>query len=330
MLTMQVKIAQLDRNGLQTRCALDERTVAEYAEAMADGAEFPPVVVFSMPTGRKHFWLADGFHRVEAALRNGQDELWCDLRKGGFVDALRYALSCNAQHGKRVTNEDKQNALRMAWDNRVQLFGADPSAALLAKTCGVAVRTAQSYISDNLPPPAPMPKRPAKGKRQPMQIAEVVPPTRQVVGTDGKVRAMPVRPAAPAVAPAAPVRPAKSAQPMPKRPAKKHVVPVDRYGTEIPVAINAAFEGGVLADICRLISKARVALRKGMEDKLPMFAAVRQDALVQLDNAYRFVSAAEPHCVCRICQGQGCKACHGRGWQTEEEYGRNPKEFKVQ
>ena len=57
---------------------------------------------------------------------------------------------------------------------------------------------------------------------------------------------------------------------------------------------------------------------------------MRQDALVQLDNAYRFVSAAEPHCVCRMCQGTGCKACHERGWQTEEEYRRNPKEFKAE
>ena len=108
-------------------------------------------------------------------------------------------------------------------------------------------------------------------------------------------------------------------------------MPVDRYGTEIPVAINDAFNGGVLAVICALISKARVALRHGIEDKHPQFAAVRQDALLQLDNAYRFVSAAEPHCVCRICQGnsESCKACHGRGWQTEEEYKRNPKEFQA-
>ena len=138
-------------------------------------------------------------------------------------------------------------------------------------------------------------------------------PTRptQLIGANGKM--YPVRPS------------------MPTRPSKPaHVVPVDRFGTEIPVEIQEAFDGGVLADICSLISKARVALRHGLDDKLPQFAAVRQDALVQLDNAYRFVSAAEPHCVCRMCQGQGCKACHGRGWQTEEEYGRNPKEFKVQ
>lgn len=328
---MQLKIAQLDRNGLQTRCALDERTVSEYAEAMQDGADFPPVVVFKDGAKRK-FYLADGFHRVEAAMRTGAKDIQADVRGGCFADALRFALGCNARHGKRVTNEDKQNALRMAWDNRQVLWGADPSAALLAKTCGVAERTAQGFIAENLPPPPmpkPAPKRPTRGK-QPPQIAEVEKPTRAVVGTDGKVRQMPVRPVAPA-APAIPARPTKGDAPKaPVRPQKpKHVVPVDRYGTEIPVAMNEAFEDGTLADIATLISKARVALRHGLEDRHPAFAAVRQDALVNLNNAYSFISAAEPHCVCRMCQGAGCKACHNRGWQTEEEYDRNPKEFKA-
>ena len=133
----------------------------------------------------------------------------------------------------------------------------------------------------------------------------------QLIGANGKM--YPVRPSMPT---------------RPSRPA--HVVPVDRYGTEIPVEINDAFDGGVLADILSCISKARCALRKGFEDKLPQFAAVRQDALVNLNNAYNFVNAAEPHCVCRMCQGTGCKACHGRGWQTEEEYKRNPKEFQAE
>ena len=106
-------------------------------------------------------------------------------------------------------------------------------------------------------------------------------------------------------------------------------MPVDRYGTEIPVEIAEAFDGSTLSDILSCISKARVALRKGFEDKDPAFAAVRQDALVNLNNAYNFVNAAEPHCVCRMCQGTGCKACHERGWQTEEEYKRNPKEFQA-
>ena len=159
-----------------------------------------------------------------------------------------------------------------------------------------------------------MPERGGRDGGSPMPMAQLpsmpVRPT-QLIGADGKM--YPVRPSMPT---------------RPSRPA--HVVPVDRYGTEIPVEINDAFDGGLLADVRGLISKARCALRKGFEDKLPQFAAVRQDALVQLDNAYRFVSAAAAHCVCRMCQGTGCKACHGRGWQTEEEYQRNPKEFKAE
>jgi hypothetical protein len=30
-----------------------------------------------------------------------------------------------------------------------------------------------------------------------------------------------------------------------------------------------------------------------------------------------------------MCQGDGCKACHNKGFQTEEQYDRNPKEFKA-
>ena len=107
-------------------------------------------------------------------------------------------------------------------------------------------------------------------------------------------------------------------------------IPVDRFGVQIPLEIGEAFGEDVLADILSLVSKARVALRKGMDDHDLRFAAVRQDALINLDNAYNFISAAEPHCVCRICQGSGCKACHNRGWQTKDEYKANPKEFQAE
>ena len=103
----------------------------------------------------------------------------------------------------------------------------------------------------------------------------------------------------------------------------------DRYGVEIPVNLTETFRTSPLPDILSCISRARVALRKGLEEKDPAFAAVRQDALVNLNNAYSFVASAEVWCVCRVCQGNGCKACHSRGWQTEEEYKRNPPEMKA-
>lgn len=320
---MKIKIEELDLS-LQTRAGTDAETIDNYAEAMADGAQFPEVTVF---TDGAHYWLADGFHRVMAAKQNGRTVIAADVRKGTEDDAVVFGGTANNKQGRRPTRADVQHFLQMVWERREAIFGGTPTGGNLAERCGVSRETGRKFVAEMLAemPNAPLRspanvgqvKMPESGGIEggsPMPMAQVPSmPTRptHLVGADGKM--YPVRPSMPT---------------RPSRPA--HVVPVDRYGTEIPVEINDAFDGGVLADVCGLISKARCALRKGFEDKLPQFAAVRQDALVQLDNAYRFVSAAEPHCVCRMCQGTGCKACHERGWQTEEEYRRNPKEFKAE
>ena len=320
---MKIKIADLDLS-LQTRAGTDAETIDNYAEAMADGAQFPDVTVFTDGT---HYWLADGFHRVMAAKQNGLTVIAADVRKGTEDDAVVFGGTANNKQGKRTTRADVQHFLQMVWERREAIFGGTPTGGNLADRCGVSRSTGERFVREML---AAMPVAPARSPAskihvkmpemggseggstaQNAQLPSM--PTRptQLIGADGKM--YPVRPSMPT---------------RPSRPA--HVVPVDRYGTEIPVEINDAFDGGVLADVCGLISKARCALRKGLEDKLPQFAAVRQDALVNLNNAYNFVNAAEPHCVCRMCQGTGCKACHGRGWQTEEEYKRNPKEFQAE
>ncbi len=51
----------------QARVALNQATIEEYAEAMADGATFPPIVVFG---DRETYWMGDGFHRYHAARRS--------------------------------------------------------------------------------------------------------------------------------------------------------------------------------------------------------------------------------------------------------------------
>ena len=333
---MKIKIEELDLS-LQTRAGTDAETIDNYAEAMADGAQFPEVTVFTDGT---HYWLADGFHRVMAAKQNGRTVIAADVRKGTADDAVVFGGTANNKQGKRPTRADVQHFLQMVWDRREAIFGGTPTGGNLAEKCGVSIATGKNFVNRQLAnlasttPPAPdrstmpmaqlkMPERGGSEGGSTANVGQLKAPARptQLIGANGKM--YPVRPAAPV---AAPVRPS-----MPTRPSKPaHVVPVDRFGTEIPVEIQEAFDGSPLADILTCISKARVALRKGFEEQDPAFAAVRQDALVNLNNAYNFVNAAEPHCVCRMCQGTGCKACHGRGWQTEEEYKRNPKEFQVE
>ena len=319
----KIKIADLDLS-LQTRAGTDAETINNYAEAMADGAHFPDVTVF---TDGERYWLADGFHRVMAAKQNGKATIPADVRKGTADDAVVFGGTANNKQGKRPTRADVQHFLSMVWERREAIFGGTPTGGNLAERCGVSRETGRKFVEEQL---AKMPKAPVRPTAKVGQL-----PTRQKKPDEGdstaKVGQLPTRPTRPerligANGRTYPVRPSMPARP-PAAPVRK--MPVDRYGTEIPVEIAEAFDGSTLADILSCISKARVALRKGFEDKDPAFAAVRQDALVNLNNAYNFVNAAEPHCVCRMCQGTGCKACHERGWQTEEEYKRNPKEFQA-
>jgi hypothetical protein len=95
--------------GTQSRAALNEATVAEYAEAMADpNTVFPPVTVYF--DGRDH-WLADGFHRVAAWQRIGREEVPAEVRQGDRRRAILHSVAANSNHGLRRTNEDKRRAV---------------------------------------------------------------------------------------------------------------------------------------------------------------------------------------------------------------------------
>jgi N6-adenosine-specific RNA methylase IME4 len=105
----QLAIDQLEYDmHLQPRARLHDDWIGEYAQDMASGAEFPPIVVFF---DNEHYWLADGFHRCHAAKMAGLVEINADVREGTRRDALLHSLSANAEHGHRRTNADKQRAV---------------------------------------------------------------------------------------------------------------------------------------------------------------------------------------------------------------------------
>ena len=106
---MKLKIADIrDDGGTQPRARTDLALVAEYAEAMGQGAKFPPVVVFF---DGADYWLADGFHRRDGALRAGLDEIAVEVKQGTQRDAVLYSVGANVAHGQRRTNEDKRRAV---------------------------------------------------------------------------------------------------------------------------------------------------------------------------------------------------------------------------
>jgi ParB-like chromosome segregation protein Spo0J len=92
----------------QLRAASSAATVADYADALAAGAIFPPIVAFD---DGERVWLADGFHRLEAHQSAGLAEIAVDLRDGTRRDAVLYAAGANATHGLRRTQADKARAI---------------------------------------------------------------------------------------------------------------------------------------------------------------------------------------------------------------------------
>jgi hypothetical protein len=92
----------------QPRVVVSPDVVAEYAGALREGAEFPPLVVFF--DGTTH-WLADGFHRLDAALQADVAEIACDVRDGAMRDAILFACGANQAHGLRRSNGDKHRAV---------------------------------------------------------------------------------------------------------------------------------------------------------------------------------------------------------------------------
>jgi len=304
--------------GLQTRVAVDDAALADYADAMRDGARFPPVTVYEDADGT--LYLADGYHRVGAAKIAGKSIILAEVTRGTFADALRHALGANAQHGLRRSNADKQHALEMAWENRRTLFGDnDPTADWLAETCGVSIATAKNFygtISINYTD---------------------LTPVRQ--NADGRKYTVPTRPTAARMP--QPVRPAPNApQPPQERAARagcyiapdgtEHAagVALDRFGVEIPERIAGAFKSEAVREIAGHLREVRAALRKMEATGDPALGRSLQHIAMTADALAKTVAASTAWCVCPVCQGNGCRACSDTGFQTEDQFKRNPPEVR--
>ena len=103
-----IPIAEVHDGGAQARVEMKPDTVREYADEMAAGAIFPPVVVYYDGT---EYWLGDGFHRVDAARKLGRETIDAEVRTGGDRDAILHGTGANASHGLRRTQADKRRAV---------------------------------------------------------------------------------------------------------------------------------------------------------------------------------------------------------------------------
>ena len=310
-MTKKIKLSEIVTDaGTQVRAGLNEATVADYADALADGAKFPPVVVFH--DGRR-FIAADGFHRIHAALRIGATQIECDVRKGGKTDALKFALGCNAHHGLRRTNADKRHAVELA----LREF-PNASTVAIARMCLVGdelaaeIRKAQPTDSGRLPPP----------------------PTR--IGLDGRERRLPPPPMQRRASTDANGSGDKTAVKPQLPPPPSQIL--DGTGWPIPTQLIPLWQRtDEVQEMLTTLSRVKGGLRTAQENRDKLFAEVNfSSALSQLDQAWTDIKTAKPFAVCPTCQGQlpdKCTLCRGRGLISEHRWNtcvtREDKEFRA-
>jgi hypothetical protein len=104
LMRLPVNLIRTD-GGTQARVSLSQRVVAEYALAMQQGHSFPPVVVFYDGTS---YWLADGFHRLNASLKAGFAELTNE-------DLLELLAEFAPTVELKVSNRERLDAIGIAY-----------------------------------------------------------------------------------------------------------------------------------------------------------------------------------------------------------------------
>ena len=132
--TQHIAISDIRLDGdTQSRVgAVDENVVAQYAEAMQNGATFPPVVLFHDDGG---YWVGSGWHRIAAYDEVGTINIPAEVRSGGMRDAKLFAMGTNSKHGRPRTNADKRKNVNDLLNDKEW---SSKSNCWMAKACDVA------------------------------------------------------------------------------------------------------------------------------------------------------------------------------------------------
>ena len=128
-----MKLNQLTIDGgTQSRTKIIQEAVDEYAEALKDGARFPPVLAYY--DGIKYY-LTDGYHRYFAHQKAGLRDIEVQIVNGTLRDAILRSFSVNAENGRHRTNDDKRNSVQSMLDDFEWQFWNN---AEIAKACRVS------------------------------------------------------------------------------------------------------------------------------------------------------------------------------------------------
>lgn len=310
MAVQSLAIDLLKTDGTQTRAALDETTLGEYAAVWKNGADFPPCVVFH---DGFDYWVGGGHHRVEAARRAGRASVPCIVKSGQKRDAIEFGFRDNDTHGLRRSNADKRYSVGIALDDPKW---ATMSAHKIAELVGVSpdfVVRAKKDREESVHPPkgnvssddnCQAPKKPAK-----------------VTGKDGKQYPAKKTKPAPAVAAVE-----EETEPEADPPA------VDELGDELPDHLCSIF---AVSKEFAARAKELSAVAKWIEETCKTKAGrkllkSRPQALTDIGNLKNAIKFSAPYAICPYCKAnkKHCDACEGSGWVSKDVYNQAPTEKK--
>lgn len=316
MAVQSLAIDLLKTDGTQTRAALDETTLGEYAAVWKNGAEFPPCVVFH---DGFDYWVGGGHHRVEAARRAGRASVPCIVKSGQKRDAIEFGFRDNDTHGLRRSNADKRYAVNMALDDKAW---GKLSSVKIAELIGVAESLVRKMREERETKESP--DSGVRTKRTPPPSDTKDEPKAETrTGKDGKEQ--PAKKTKPKPVPAV-AAVEEETEPEADRPA------VDELGDELPDHLCSVFAA---AKEFAAKAKELSAVAKWIEETCKTKAGrkllkSRPQALTDIGNLKNAIKFSAPYAICPYCKAnkKHCDACEGSGWVSKDVYNQAPPEKK--
>lgn len=295
----------------QSREKMNAEVVAEYAELMeGEDNVLPPIEVVQDENGI--YWLVNGFHRVAAAKKNGDDMIQATIYAGTVNAAQWMAVGANKSHGLRRTNGDKAKAVQMAL-----VLWPEQGDRALADQIGVHHRTVAKHRADLQPQvdkSATLSEsiKPEAGETPPMPTGP--PPKRE--GRDGRMYP--------------PTQPPKDPPPPPEPPEPPAKI-LDKAGMEIPDELLEMWQSKeVITELVREIKRIRLFIDNIDMKTNKLWATFNvQHIVASLKNAQSSLDSEIPYAVCVYCGGDGCKACKSRGFLGRLSHKMAPSDMKA-
>lgn len=275
---------------VQVRPIYDD-LVQEYADALDNGATFPPIKVFDI---NGTLIVVDGYHRVHAHRACGLAEIEALVTAGNHRNAEWAALGANTVNGQRLTNREK----RIVAERALRL-NPNMSNRAIAKHVGVSY-TMVGGLRNSLG----IADAPQSAPSDDAFTDDTPRPTR--TGSDGKEY------------PAKPRRIDTDAQPS---------IIVDQLGTAIHDAkIAAAFEDRrKLGALAKQIEQVQGVLEEMRADPVCKQLDVGS-VQTRLDGAAEAIVESLPYAICPgDCDNPEWRA---RGWVTKLQWEQLPKNVR--